>query len=107
MRTRPINRRVVRRQVRRIIRRRGGCFAVSFFFLCFTAVCINIAACPETSAKGAEQTKTSSQERKKDTLKVGDDAPLFTLKSLDGKSDVHLADFEDVKAVVLIFGSYT
>ena len=40
-------------------------------------------------------------------LKVGDIAPTFKLKSLDGKSETDLAAFKGKKPVVLIFGSYT
>ncbi len=39
--------------------------------------------------------------------KVGDDAPNFKLKSLDGKRETELATFKGEKPVVLIFGSYT
>jgi hypothetical protein len=39
--------------------------------------------------------------------KVGDVAPTFNLKSLDGKSETDLASFKDKKPVVLFFGSYT
>ncbi len=39
--------------------------------------------------------------------KVGDVAPVFTLKSLDGKSETDLASFKDKKPVLLFFGSYT
>ncbi len=39
--------------------------------------------------------------------KVGDVAPTFKLKSLDGKSETDLAEFKGKKPVVLIFGSYT
>ncbi|MFQ5627578.1 MAG: hypothetical protein ACE5I1_02360, partial [bacterium] len=39
--------------------------------------------------------------------KVGDVAPVFTLKSLDGASETSLESFRDEKPVVLFFGSYT
>ena len=39
--------------------------------------------------------------------KVGDVAPVFTIKSLDGKSETNLADFAGKRPVVLYFGSYT
>ena len=39
--------------------------------------------------------------------KVGDVAPVFTLKSLDGKSETDLASFKGKKPVLLFFGSYT
>lgn len=37
----------------------------------------------------------------------GKPAPDFTLKSLDGKSEVKLSSFKEKKPVALIFGSYT
>jgi hypothetical protein len=46
-------------------------------------------------------------ERKVDALKVGDTAPDFTLKTVDGKKDVTLSEFRGKKPVVLIFASYT
>ena len=39
--------------------------------------------------------------------KVGDVAPVFTLKSLDGKSETDLASFKGKRPVLLFFGSYT
>lgn len=45
--------------------------------------------------------------REDNAPKVGAEAPDFTLKSLDGESEFHLADFRDTKPVVLFFGSYT
>jgi hypothetical protein len=40
-------------------------------------------------------------------LKIGQEAPTFVLKSLDGKSETDLATFKNKKPVVLFFGSYT
>jgi cytochrome oxidase Cu insertion factor (SCO1/SenC/PrrC family) len=40
-------------------------------------------------------------------LKVGDAAPDFELKQLEGEGTVKLSGFKDKKPVVLIFGSYT
>jgi ferric-dicitrate binding protein FerR (iron transport regulator) len=37
----------------------------------------------------------------------GQVAPDFTLKTLDGKSEVTLSSFKDRRPVVLVFGSYT
>jgi thiol-disulfide isomerase/thioredoxin len=45
--------------------------------------------------------------RHPETLRKGDQAPDFTLRSPDGKSSFHLAQLRGVKPVVLIFGSYT
>ena len=42
-----------------------------------------------------------------DAPKVGDEAPLFTLKSLDGTEETDLASFRDQRPVILFFGSYT
>jgi len=39
--------------------------------------------------------------------KVGEKAPTFKLKSLDGKKETNLAGFLGKKPVVLFFGSYT
>lgn len=47
------------------------------------------------------------QARRDGTLKVGDTAPDFTLKSLDGKSTVKLSAHKGKQPVVLVFGSYT
>ena len=41
------------------------------------------------------------------SLKIGQVAPTFKLKSLDGESETDLASFKGKKPVVLIFGSYT
>jgi len=41
------------------------------------------------------------------SLAVGEVAPDFALKSLDGKSETKLSDFRGKKPVVLLFGSYT
>jgi hypothetical protein len=55
----------------------------------------------------------SNSERKKRMLKndgapkAGDMAPLFKIKSLDGKSEFGLQDFRGQTPVVLFFGSYT
>jgi hypothetical protein len=38
---------------------------------------------------------------------VGQQAPDFTLRTLDGKTKVRLSDFRGKKPVVLVFGSYT
>jgi peroxiredoxin len=40
-------------------------------------------------------------------LQVGDDAPDFTLKTLDGTADVQLSTYRGECPVALVFGSYT
>ena len=44
---------------------------------------------------------------RKGHLKVGSEAPDFSLATLDQKSTVQLSGFRDKKPVVLVFGSYT
>ena len=43
----------------------------------------------------------------KGALQKGNLAPLFKLKSQDGKSETDLAAFRGKRPVILIFGSYT
>lgn len=45
--------------------------------------------------------------RHPDKLKVGDEAPDFTLKTKDGKRSVTLSEHFGEQPVALIFGSYT
>ena len=45
--------------------------------------------------------------RRVDTVHIGDMAPDFKLKTMDGKRTVNLGQFNGKRPVVLIFGSYT
>jgi len=45
--------------------------------------------------------------RRNGGLKIGDIAPTFKLKSLDGKEETDLGKFRGRKPVFLVFGSYT
>jgi hypothetical protein len=45
--------------------------------------------------------------RMPDTLRVGDPAPDFKLKTKDGSREITLSIFKGKRPVVLIFGSYT
>ena len=56
---------------------------------------------PARSARGRQI------PRFRDTLKVGDKAPDFELKTVDGKQTVRLSSFQGKRPVLLIFGSYT
>ena len=58
--------------------------------------------CLAQRGKGKRRQKDDSN-----SLKVGQEAPTFKLKSLDGESETDLASFKGKKPVVLIFGSYT
>lgn len=60
----------------------------------------------ESKDKGAEQ-RGGRTSRSDSAPKVGDEAPTFKLKSLDGKDEFDLAGFRGKKPVVLFFGSYT
>lgn len=48
-----------------------------------------------------------STERTGSSPKAGQEAPPFTLKSVDGKHETNLASFRGKRPVVLFFGSYT
>ena len=54
-----------------------------------------------------QQRQPPTGNRGRGNLQVGDVAPTFTLKSLDGKSETNLAIYRDQKPVILFFGSYT
>jgi Ca2+-binding EF-hand superfamily protein len=56
---------------------------------------------------GEVVTPAAKGERQKDTLKVGDPAPDFTLPDLKGTREITLSSFKGKKPVVLIFASYT
>jgi len=58
-------------------------------------------------AQPAGKMRDKGKHSAKKAPQVGDDAPNFKLKSLDGKSETELAAFKGEKPVVLIFGSYT
>jgi len=66
-------------------------------------------AVSDCSAQGNSRRERARQRmnRQDDAPKVGDEAPLFKLKSLDGESETELKAFRGEKPVVLIFGSYT
>jgi hypothetical protein len=51
--------------------------------------------------------ETMWTDARKGTLKVGEPAPDFTVKTLDTRTPVSLASLWAQKPVVLIFGSYT
>lgn len=56
---------------------------------------------------GTEQSKVRSDWRIADTLRVGDDAPDFKLKTKDFTREIELSSYEGKLPVVLIFGSYS
>jgi hypothetical protein len=56
---------------------------------------------------GEINTPPAKAERKTTKVRAGDAAPDFTLPDLQRTKEVKLSSFNDKKAVVLIFGSYT
>ena len=68
----------------------------------FFAICLGT-----VDASAQRQSPRDFFKRPDRAPKVGEDAPTFKLKSLDGKSETDLAQFKGKKPVVLIFGSYT
>lgn len=66
---------------------------------------------PRKNKKGGRPgeviTPAAKAERKTDTLRVGDRAPDFSLPIVKGQGEVHLADYQGKKPVVLVFASYT
>ncbi len=51
--------------------------------------------------------RRGSIERTGSSPKAGQEAPPFTLKSVDGKQQTNLASFRGKRPVILFFGSYT
>jgi len=51
--------------------------------------------------------RTNSNNIDDGAPKVGEIAPLFKIKSLDGKNEFDLENFRNNKPVILFFGSYT
>jgi len=68
--------------------------------------CISTLAVLAFAASASAADKGDMRPRE-GTLKVGDEAPAFALKSPDGKTTFTLAEHKDKKPVVIVFGSYT
>jgi hypothetical protein len=68
----------------------------------------SVAFAQDGEDKGDRRAKIRERMSKDDGApKVGDVAPTFKLKSVDGKSETNFASFRGKKPVVLFFGSYT
>ena len=61
----------------------------------------------ERPRPGGEGRSGRGRMREDNGLKVGEVAPVFKLKSLDGKQETDLASFQGKRPVILFFGSYT
>ncbi len=93
---------------------RVGPMMVSLFVLVMAVGCSSTKQpAPEESAVSEERTAPERRRSRRSQpddgtqLKVGQMAPTFKLKSLDGKEEMDLAAFKGKKPVVLFFGSYT
>jgi hypothetical protein len=62
---------------------------------------------PDQQSQRRRQQQQPAGKRGQGNLQVGDLAPTFTLKSLDGETKTDLATYRDQKPVILYFGSYT
>jgi len=75
--------------------------------------CWSLSATAKEEKKQAKKDGAQKKKKRFDPMaddgapKVGNDAPLFTLKTLNGERAVDLSKFKGKKPVCLIFGSYT
>ncbi|MCJ7716117.1 MAG: redoxin domain-containing protein [Anaerolineales bacterium] len=60
-----------------------------------------------TTIKNRQEASTWQKEYDKTAPKVGDPAPDFVVRDIQGKNPLKLSDFRGKKPVVLIFGSFT
>jgi hypothetical protein len=72
-------------------------------------ILLTIALLAAADAASAQQRpgRRKGDLRMPDTLRVGDAAPDFKLKTTDGSREVTLSSFKGKRPVVLVFGSYT
>jgi len=70
-------------------------------------VLLMIASIAEPVSAGEDPPDMRTKRSFSDALKVGGEAPLFTLKALHGEEIFELEASRDEKPVVLFFGSYT
>ena len=92
-----------------------GLLALAFLALC----CVTESFAQQQNEKQEEAKQDEGQQRRgrrgrrgrrsrpDNAPKVGDIAPVFTLKSLDGESETDISTFQGDRPVVLFFGSYT
>lgn len=94
-------------------------FALGLSLFVFASVLPSSECLAQQNDKGSDSAKQDQKPRQErrggrrgartndKAPKIGDLAPDFTLKSLDGKSETQLSKFKGSKPVVLFFGSYT
>ena len=76
------------------------------FLIALSLVLAMIAVSVFAEQGNAKRTRRPRMENK-NQLEIGDMAPTFKLKSLDGKEETELEKFRGKKPVVLLFGSYS
>ena len=79
------------------------------FNVCFIVVLgISLLAADAFAQTRPDRRQGRNRQRGQDSgLRVGQEAPTFVLKSLDGESETDLSTFRGEKPVILFFGSYT
>jgi hypothetical protein len=105
----------MRNHISTVFTRRSCRFQVFFLGkLCLASavallVCIGIVARQEYNLRYWRDFNSARYDRLRvlPSVGVGDDAPLFALKSQDGKQTIDLPDVAKEKPVALVFGSYT
>ena len=75
------------------------------FALIIMTVAGGVAA--EQPSRDRDRRGRRDRHRSGGSLKTGQEAPPFTLKSIDGKQETNLASFRGKRPVILFFGSYT
>jgi AhpC/TSA family len=81
-------------------------FNMKLFHQTLTTITILLVGIPLLSEDRPNRNRGGGN-RMADTIHVGDPAPDFILKTIDGKHEVTLSDYKGMSPVVLIFGSYT
>ena len=76
-----------------------------FVNLCFLFALLTAAGC-HTAPRAEVRQQRPGDLRQPTKLRVGDPAPDFKLKRMDG-GEVRLASFRSQRPVLLVFGSYT
>lgn len=71
------------------------------------AMTVSAMAQDEGDHSGRRRGMRDRMSRDDGAPKVGEEAPDFTLKSMDGKSETTLSDYNGKRPVMLFFGSYT
>lgn len=91
-----------------MLRLRFGILLILFVGLAATAAAQNAARSKRFGAREGEViTKAAREERHPDQLKVGEEAPDFTLADATGMNEFKLSEFRGKRPVVLVFGSLT